>query len=88
MLYNPNKSAQIVQTSLAKEAHYPHIAWIPDLKSQHGDHDHPKSSQVINRSLYHWRAILKILAKSTHLLSNGQISDWTVSMVIQIVTKI
>ena len=25
-----NKSTQIAQTSLAKAAHYPYIAWIPD----------------------------------------------------------
>ena len=46
-----------MQTSLAKAAHYPHIAQIPDLESQHSDPDHPKN--VINCSLYR-RAILKI----------------------------
>ena len=36
------KSAQRVQTPLAKAAHYPQIDRIHDLKSQHGDPDHPK----------------------------------------------
>ena len=29
------------QTSLAEATHYPNIGWIPDIKSQHGDPDHP-----------------------------------------------
>ena len=48
--------------------------WIPDLKSQHGD-----PNNLINCSLYHCRAILKISSKSAHnLLSNYRISDWAV----------
>ena len=27
---------------LQQDAHYPHIAQIRDLESQHGDPDHPK----------------------------------------------
>ena len=37
-----HKSTQSAQTSLAKAAHYPHIARLPDLESQHGDLDHTK----------------------------------------------
>ena len=74
--------AQITDTA----AHYPHIARIHDLDSQHCDPDHPKN--LINCSLYHCRAILKILSKSSHnLLSNGWIADWAVRMVIWIATK-
>ena len=38
----PDKNTQRAHTSLAKAAHYPHIAWIPDLENQHGDPDHPQ----------------------------------------------
>ena len=38
--------------------HYIHITQIPNLESQHGEPDHPKN--LINCSLYHCRAILKI----------------------------
>ena len=31
---------QRAQASLAKAAHDPHNAWIPDLESQRGDLDH------------------------------------------------
>ena len=76
-----------MQTFLAKAAYYLHNAWIPDLESQHGDPGHPQN--LINCSLYHCRAFLKISSKSAHnMLSNGQISDWAVSMVIWITTKI
>ena len=37
------KSTQRAHTSLARAAHYPHIAQIPNLESQHGDPDHPKN---------------------------------------------
>ena len=37
-----NKRTQRVQTP-DKAAHYPHIAWIPNLESQHGDADHLKN---------------------------------------------
>ena len=81
-----NKSIQRVQTS-TKVAHYAHIARIPDSESHHGDSDQPQI--LINRSLPHCKAILKISLKYAHnFLSKGQISDWTVSMVIQIATKI
>ena len=80
-----NKSTQRAQI-FVKAAHYPDIAWINDLESQHGDPDHPKN--LIKYSLYHCRRVLKILRKSTHnLLSNGRISDWTISMVIQFAIK-
>ena len=82
-----NKSTQRAQTSLAEAGHYPHIVWIPDLNSQHGDPDHPQS--LLNCFIYHCSAILKISSKSAHnLLSNGPICDWTVRMVIRITTKI
>ena len=43
-----NKSAQIAMDSLAKAALYPHIEWIPDSESQHGDPDHPpKFNQLL-----------------------------------------
>ena len=75
-----------MQSSLAKTAHYPHIAWIFELESRNGDPDHLK---IINYSLCHCRAILKISSKSAHnLFSNGQILALAVSMVIQITTKI
>ena len=46
----------------------------------------PKLNQLL---LYHCRAFLNISLKLFHtLLSNGRISCWTVSMVIQIITKI
>ena len=45
-------NTQKVQTS-AKAAHYPHIAWNPDLENQHGDPDHPNN--LIKFSLYHYR---------------------------------
>ena len=35
-----NKSAHAAQTSLAKAAHYLHIARVPDLESQQVDPDH------------------------------------------------
>ena len=38
-----NKSTKGAQASLAKAAHYPHIAQIPDLESQHGNLDEPKN---------------------------------------------
>ena len=57
------------ETSLAKAVHYPHIAWIPDLESRHSDPDHSKN--LINCSLYHCRAILKISSNAIYnLLSN------------------
>ena len=72
---------------MVEAVNYPHTAWIHDLASQHGDPDHPKN--LINCSLYDCRAILKISSKSAYsLLSNGQIYDWAVSMMIQITTKI
>ena len=67
-----NKSTQTAQF-LAKAAHYPYIAQLPDLDSQSGDPDHPKN---VNCSLYHCRAILKIALKFVHnLLSNCQVFD-------------
>ena len=57
------------------------------LECQHGDPDHPK--YLINCSLCHCSAILKISQSSTHnLLNNDLVSDWKVSMVIWITTKI
>ena len=47
------------------------------------------SPKLINYSFYRCRAILKLSSKSVHnLLSNGQIFDWAVSMVIQTTIKI
>ena len=46
-----------MQISLAT-ADYPRMALLPNLESQHGDLDHPK--KLINCSLYHCRAKLKI----------------------------
>ena len=47
----------------------------------------PKHS--INYSFYHCRAILKISSKFAHnLLTNCRISNWAVSIVIQIATQI
>ena len=40
-----------------KAAHYPHVARVRDLDSQHGDPD--DSTNLINCSLYHHTAILK-----------------------------
>ena len=81
-----NTRALRAQTFLAKTAHNPHIAKIPDLESQHGDSDQLKN--LISCSLYHCRVFLKISSKCAHnLLSNGWISNWTVSMVIRIATK-
>ena len=71
---------------LAQGSSLPHIARTPDLGSQHGDLDHPQN--VINCSLYHCREILKISKSAHDLLGNCVISDWTVTMVIQISTKI
>ena len=48
--YIIDMSIQRAQTS-AKAAHYHYIAQISNLKSQHGDPDHPSNS--INCSLYH-----------------------------------
>ena len=43
---------------------------------------------LIDFSLYHCRAILKFSSKSAYnLLYNGWISNWTISMVIQITTR-
>ena len=65
---------------------YYHIAQIRDLKSQYGDPRHPKNAISY---IYHCRAIQKFSSKFAHnLLSNGQISTWAVSMVIQITPKI
>ena len=76
-----NSSTPGAQTSLVKEAHYPHIAQSLNLESQHGDPDQPKI--IINCPLYNCRAILNISSKSAHnLLSNGQISVWAVSLEI------
>ena len=76
-----NKSTQRAQTSLAKVAHYPPIAWIPDLKGQYRDPHHPNN--LINSSLHNCGAILKISSQSVHnFLRNGRISNWAVSMVI------
>ena len=63
-------------------------AQIHDLESQHGDSYHPKNLiNFITAELSD--SILKISSKSSHnLLSNDRISDWAVSMVIQIITKI
>ena len=67
------KSPQRAQTS-AKLRHKSHIARIPDSESQHGDPDHPKN--LINCSLYHYRAIMKTASNSAHnWWSNGRISD-------------
>ena len=41
LITSKNKSILRTQT-VVKAAHYPHIAWIPDLESQHGDPDHHK----------------------------------------------
>ena len=58
-----------------------------DLESLHSDSNH--INNLINCSFYHCRAILKISSKSTrNLLSNGRISDWTISIVNRIATKI
>ena len=57
LISESNKSNQKVQT-LAKVAHYHHIARIPDLESEHIDPDHLKN--LINCLLYHRRAILNI----------------------------
>ena len=46
--YILNKSTQKAQIS-DKVAHYPHIAWIRCLESQHDDRDHPKMSNVTYR---------------------------------------
>ena len=81
-----DKSAQGAHTS-TKAARHPHIAHICDFNSQHGDPDHSK--KLFSCSLYYYRAVLKMLLKSTNsLFSNGRISDWTVSIVIQITTKL
>ena len=46
------------------------------------------SQNLMNRYCYHSRGILTISSKPAHnLLSNGWISDWTVSMVNQIIIK-
>ena len=60
-------SIQRVQNSLAKAAHYqPHVAQIPDLESQHGDLDHPKTrNQLFLVSELFW----KFSAKSVHNLT-------------------
>ena len=43
-----NKNPQRAQTSSAKAAHYPiYISLIPDLKSQHGDPDHPNNYLIL-----------------------------------------
>ena len=46
------------QEHLESVAHYTITALIRDLESQHGDPDHLKN--LINCSLYHCRATLKI----------------------------
>ena len=72
------KSTQRVQIS-------DKAAQIRDLESQYPDH----SKNLINCSLYCCRAILTIASKCNHnLLSNGRISNWAVSMMIWIATKI
>ena len=38
-----NKSTQRMQTSLAMTTHYPNVARIPYLESQHGGPDHPQN---------------------------------------------
>ena len=35
------KNTKIVQISLSKAAHYPHVTQMPDLKSKHGHPDAP-----------------------------------------------
>ena len=78
-----NKSTQRALTTSAKAAHYSYIAWTPDLESQHGDPDHPEN--LISYSLYHCSVTLKCSSKCAHnLLSKCWISDWAVSMEIQI----
>ena len=72
-----------MQTYLAEADYHLHIAQILNLDIQHGDPDHPK--RLISFSLYH----CKISSKSAHnLLSNGQISNGTDSIVIWITTKV
>ena len=82
-----NQSSIIIAPSKRILLHRQLIVRIHDLESQLGDPDHPQN--LINCSPYHCRAIPKISSKSTNnLLSNGQISHWTLSIVIRITTKI
>ena len=88
-LYNITykKEEQSERADLGQGSSLPHIARIPNMETQHGDPDHTKNS--INCSLYLCWAILKFSSKCTYnFFSNGQISDWTVSMVIWIAIKL
>ena len=71
---------------MAKAAHYPHVERICDLESQHSDPDHPNN--LINYSLCHGRAIVKMSSKSAHNLVSNDHSVCTVIIVIWIATKI
>ena len=75
-----NKSTKRMQTS-AKVAHYPHIARIPNLASQHCDPDHPQN--LFKLFLVSLQSYPEHFIKTTDLC-NGRISNWIASMVIRV----
>ena len=63
--------------------------WVNILTlSPRGYIDSDRYQNLMICSFYHTIPLQKISLQSIHILSNGHISDWAVSMVIQVATKI